>query len=94
MRIASVSEDQKFEKRIAISLETAKKYIALGLEVSLSENYAEHLGVKDNEYKELGVKISKDIKEVISSADTILQFRPRTPQQRTCLALETRNLAE
>jgi len=74
MRIASVSENQKIEKRIAISPDIAKKYIDLGFEVSLSENYAEHLGFKDSEYKELGVKISKDIKEVISSADIIVQL--------------------
>ena len=74
MRIVSISEDQKFEKRIAISLEMAKKYIALGLEVSLSENYGEHLGFKDGEYKELGVKILKDKKELISSANIIVQL--------------------
>ena len=74
MRIASTTENQKFEKRIAISLETAKKYIALGIEVSLSENYGEHLGVKDDEYKDLGVKISKEPKEVISGADIIVQL--------------------
>ena len=74
MRIVSVREDKKFEKRIAISPEIAKKYIALGLEISLSESYGEHLGFKDSEYKELGVKISEDIKEVISSADVIVQL--------------------
>ena len=74
MRIVSISEDQKFEKRIAISPEIAKKYIALGLEVYLSENYGEHLGFKDIEYKELGVKISKDSKEVINGADIIVQL--------------------
>ena len=51
MRIVSVLENQKFEKRTAISPETAKKYIALGLEVSLSENYGSHLGFKDEEFK-------------------------------------------
>ena len=74
MRIISFSENKKFEKRIAISPEIAKKYIALGLEVSLSENYAEHLGFKDSEYEELGVTISKNAKEAISSADVILQL--------------------
>ncbi len=74
MRIASINEDQKSEKRIAISLETAQKYISLGIEVSLSENYGEHLGFKDNEYKELGVKISKEPKEVISGADILVQL--------------------
>ena len=74
MRIVSVSEKKKIEKRIAISPEIAKKYIALGVEVSLSENYGEHLGFRDSEYKELGVKISKDIKEVISNGDVIVQL--------------------
>ena len=36
MKIASVLENQKIEKRIAITPEIAKKYISLGLEVSLS----------------------------------------------------------
>ena len=33
MRIVSVSENQKIEKRIAITPDIAKKYIALGFEV-------------------------------------------------------------
>jgi H+-translocating NAD(P) transhydrogenase subunit alpha len=74
MRIVSVSEDKKLEKRIAITPEIAKKYIALGLEVSLVENYGEHLGFKDNEFKELGVNISKNEKEIINSADIIVQL--------------------
>ena len=59
MRIASVSENRNIEKRIAITPDIAKKYIALELEVSLTENYGEHLGFKDNDYKELGVEIFK-----------------------------------
>ena len=74
MRIVSVSEDKKVEKRIAITPEIAKKYIALGFEVSLSENYAEHIGFKDNEYKELGVKVSNDESEILISADVIVQL--------------------
>ena len=74
MKIVSVSEDIKIEKRIAITPEIAKKYIALGFELSLSENYGEHLGFKDDEYKEIGVKIFKDEKEIINSADIIVQL--------------------
>ena len=74
MRIASVLEDHNFEKRIAITPDIAKKYIGLGFEVVLSENYGEHLGFKDDEYKDLGVKISKDEKEIISNADVIVQL--------------------
>ena len=74
MKIVSVSEDQKIEKRIAITPEIAKKYMALGFELSLSKNYGEHLGFGDNEYKELGVKIFNDEKEIINSADIIVQL--------------------
>ena len=74
MKIVSVSEDQKIEKRIAITPEIAKKYIALGFEVSLPENYGEHLGFTDDKYKELGVKLFKDEKEIISNADIIVQL--------------------
>ena len=74
MRIVSVSEDHKIEKRIAITPEIAKKYIALGFEVYLSENYAVHLGIEDNEYLNLGVKISKNEKEIITNADIIVQL--------------------
>ncbi len=74
MRIGSVLENQKIEKRIAITPDIAKKYIALGFEVALSEKYGEHLGFKDKDYKELGVEISKDEKEIINSADIIVQL--------------------
>ena len=74
MKIASILENQKIEKRIAITPEIAKKYISLGLQVSLAENYGNHLGIKDEVYKELGVSISRDEKEIISSADIIVQL--------------------
>ncbi len=67
-------EDKKIEKRIAITPEIAKKYVTLGFEVSLPETYGQHLGFEDNEYKELGVKISKDEKNIINSADIIVQL--------------------
>ena len=74
MKIASIFENQKIEKRIAITPEIAKKYISLGLQVCLSERYGNHIGIKDVEYKELGVSIFKDENEVISNADIIVQL--------------------
>ena len=74
MKIVSILENQKIEKRISITPEIAKKYISLGLEVVLSENYGIHLGIKDQEYKELGVSILNDEKEIISNADIIVQL--------------------
>jgi H+-translocating NAD(P) transhydrogenase subunit alpha len=74
MKIGSVSENQQIEKRIAITPDTAKKYIDLGFEVLLSEKYGDHLGFNDNEYNAIGVKIFKDEKEVLSNTDIIIQL--------------------
>ena len=85
MRIVSVSENLKIEKRVAITPEIAKKYIALGFEVSLSENYAEHLGTKDNEYTKVGVIISKNEKEIIGSADVVVQLGLPTDEKNSLI---------
>ena len=74
MRIVSVLENQKIEKRIAITPDIAKKYVALGFEVVLSKKYGEHLGFKDNEYKELGIELFDKDDEVLSNAQIIVQL--------------------
>ena len=74
MKIASISENREIEKRVAITPEIAKKYISLSIEVSLPENYARHLGFKDEEYKEFGVSILKDENEIIKNADVVVQL--------------------
>jgi|TARA_B110000444_G_scaffold252203_1_gene281161 H+-translocating NAD(P) transhydrogenase subunit alpha len=74
MRIGSISENQKIEKRIAITPEIAKKYITLGFEVLLPKNYGTHLGFKDEEYKEQGTKIFIDEKEILEKTDIIVQL--------------------
>ena len=74
MRIGSVLENQNIEKRVSITPDIVKKYISLGFEIVLSENYGQHIGINDDEYLKLGVKISKDEKEVLSSSDIIVQL--------------------
>ncbi len=74
MRIGSVLENQKIEKRIAVTPEIVKKYISLGFEIYLSENYGSHLGIKDQVYLDQGAKILKDDKEIINSSDIIVQL--------------------
>ena len=73
MKIVSISENIELEKRIAVTPEVSKKYIGLGFEVLLSENYGHHLGIKNEKYSELGVKFLKDDKEIINSGDIITQ---------------------
>tara|TARA_Y100001970_G_C14089722_1_gene779335 strand:- start:44 stop:1132 length:1089 start_codon:yes stop_codon:yes gene_type:complete len=74
MRIGSVTENKNIEKRIAITPEIVKKYISLGFEIFLSENYGSHIGIEDQQYLELGVKISKNETEILNTSDIIVQL--------------------
>ena len=74
MRIGSILENRDVEKRIAITPEIIKKYSSLGFEICLSENYGSHLGIQDEEFLKLGVKILKDDNEIIRSSDIIVQL--------------------
>ena len=74
MRIGSVLENQNLEKRIAITPELVKKYTSLGFEVNLIENYGSHLGIKDEQFRDMGVKISKDESEILNVSDIIVQL--------------------
>ena len=91
MRIGSVLENQNVEKRISITPDIVKKYISLGFEIILSENYGQHIGIYDDEYLKLGVKISKDDKEVLSSSDIIVQLG-MLPDDKSLMIKESQTL--
>ena len=74
MRIGSVLENQNIEKRISITPEIAKKYISIGFDVHLIKNYGVHLGISDEEFKNIGVKFSDDENEVINLSNIIVQL--------------------
>tara|TARA_A100001015_G_scaffold238219_1_gene271122 strand:+ start:284 stop:1372 length:1089 start_codon:yes stop_codon:yes gene_type:complete len=74
MKLGSLLENHTFEKRIAITPEIVKKYLSLGFEVTLSENYGSHLGINNEIYLELGAKMSKDEKEILTTSDIIVQL--------------------
>ena len=74
MKIGSILENQNIEKRIAVTPEIVKKYKSLGFEMYLSENYGVHLGIKDDQYKDMGANISKDEIELLNSCEIIVQL--------------------
>ena len=84
MKIGSVLEDIKIEKRIAITPEVAKKYLSLGFEVLLPKQYGNHLGFSDTEYSSIGVKISESENELLKELDVIIQLG-LLPDEKTSL---------
>ncbi len=85
MRIGSVLENHEIEKRISITPDIVKKYSSLGFEILLSENYGHHIGINDDEYLKLGVKISKDNQEILNSSDIIVQLGMLSDNQSSIL---------
>ena len=74
MNLASISENKHKEKRIAITPEITKKYISLGFDLFLPNNYGSHLGFSDDQYKSLGVKFVENEEEIIKNSDIIIQL--------------------
>ena len=46
----------------------------MGFEILLCENYGSHLGIKDQDYIELGAKILKDENQIIGMSNIIIQL--------------------
>ena len=72
MIIGSIKENLASEKRVSITPESAKNIINLGLKVIIEKNYAEHLGLKDDEYKKNGQPDKQA--ELLSSFQRICQL--------------------
>ncbi len=73
MIIGSIKENLTSEKRVSLTPESAKNILGLGLKVIIEKNYAEHLGLKDDDYKKIGVEIKKDSSEVLSTCNLLLK---------------------
>ena len=72
MIIGSISENKDKEKRISITPEISKKYIASGFEVIIENNLGDHLGISDSDFSEAGCKIEKK-ENIIKKSDILLQ---------------------
>ena len=74
MNIGSLSENKETEKRLAITPESAKKFINTGFNLFLPKNYGSHLGFDDNEYTSLGVNFLDNEKEIINNVEIFVQL--------------------
>ena len=73
MIVGSIKEDLSLEKRVSLTPETAKNIIGLGLQICIEKNYANHLGISDDEYKNTGVEIKNSSNDVLKQSDLVLK---------------------
>ena len=73
MIIGSIKEDLSLEKRVALTPEAAKSIIGLGLKICIEKNYAEHIGIKDEDFNKSGVEIKNSSIEVLNTCNLLLK---------------------
>ena len=73
MIVGSIKEDLSLEKRVSITPETAKNIINLGLKICIENGYANHIGIRDEEYKNVGVEIKSSPKEVLDNSNLLVK---------------------
>ncbi len=73
MIIGSTKEDLNLEKRVSLTPDSAKNIIALGLNICIEKDYAQHIGIKDVHYKDAGVDIKNSKDEVLNSSNLLVK---------------------
>ena len=75
MKIGILKETQKGEKRVSISPNIAKQFIAKGFEILLEEGAGSSSSFKDSDYKEIGVLVEKR-GVVFKDSDILIKINP------------------
>ncbi|GMN13267.1 NAD(P) transhydrogenase subunit alpha [Altererythrobacter sp. MTPC7] len=78
MRIAVLKEREAGETRVALTPETAKKFIALGAEVAVERGAGETASIPDSEYENAGASIT-DAAQAVTGAGIVLGIRAPDP---------------
>jgi len=67
-------KEPESETRVSLTLESAKKFLDKGLNISIEKSFAEHLGSSDKDFEDLGVKtLNRD--EGFASAEVVCSVR-------------------
>jgi NAD(P) transhydrogenase subunit alpha len=73
-------KEPEFETRVSLTLESAKKFLDKGLNISIEKSFAEHLGSSDKDFEDLGVKtLNRD--EGFASAEVVCSVRNLTENE-------------
>ncbi len=80
IRIAVPAEDET-EPRVALSPETAKKYVKLGCTVVIEAGAGERSYFPDREYEDAGAELAGSAEAALDGADLVLKVRPPNEAQ-------------
>lgn len=80
-KIAALKESQKGEARVALTPDSAKKFVALGCRVSIQEDAGKAAGFLNEDYSLAGAAIAGDEDEALEGADLILAVNAPEPER-------------
>jgi H+-translocating NAD(P) transhydrogenase subunit alpha len=75
MKLAIVDESGQGEPRVAASVDSVKKFAALGATVTIQSGAGLAAGVSDAEFKAAGASIAKSAADTIKDADILLKVK-------------------
>jgi NAD(P) transhydrogenase subunit alpha len=78
MRIVVPRETAPGERRVALVPESCKKLIQAGYEIAIESGAGDQAGFSDAEYRELGVLVQSDPKDLLASGDVLLKVTAPT----------------
>ncbi|MDC0158565.1 Re/Si-specific NAD(P)(+) transhydrogenase subunit alpha [Rhodospirillaceae bacterium] len=82
MKVGIIKERRPGELRVAITPETVKKYIAMGLSVFIESKAGLTAAITDQSYKDSGANIVKTSREALEKADIVLKVqKPIIPER-------------
>ena len=81
MKVGIIKERRPGELRVAITPDTVKKYIAMGLSVFIESKAGLTAAITDQSYKDSGANIVKTSREALEKADIVLKVqKPIIPE--------------
>jgi NAD(P) transhydrogenase subunit alpha len=75
MKIAVLKESRPFENRVSATPDTVKKFIKLGLSVSVEKGAGLKADISDAAYIEAGASIEEDLSKLLSTADIVIKVQ-------------------
>jgi NAD(P) transhydrogenase subunit alpha len=82
MKVGVIKERRAGELRVAITPDTVKKYIAMGLSVFIESKAGLTAAITDQSYKDSGANIVKTSREALEKADIVLKVqKPIIPKK-------------
>ncbi len=86
MKIAVLRERKEGERRVAVTPDMARKYIALGARVAVESGAGEGASFTDGAYQTASAWIAKSLPELLESADIVLCVQP--PEEAAVAAMK------